>query len=63
MRSRVWLNDVEVTYSCQFADDKVGRVLLLKRDDNGHAYVDARGDVAKHWEHGRVRIVTRRGRK
>ena len=57
MRSRAWLNGVEVTRDCQYADDKVGRVLLLKRNSDGHHYVDrARDEVAKAWVHGRVEI-------
>lgn len=56
MRSRAWLNGVEVTSSCQFADDRVGRVLLLKRNDHGSVYCDERGELAKEWKHGRVEI-------
>lgn len=57
-RTRVWLNDVEVTHECQYADDRVGRVLLIKRSGPGTAYVDPHtGDVAKAWHHGRVRMA------
>lgn len=63
MRSLVWLNGVEVTKDCQYADDRVGRVLLLKRNENGAAYYDReRGQVARDWKHGKVEIRTRRGK-
>lgn len=59
-QSRVWLNDVEVTSDCQFADDRRGVVLLLKRTE-GRAFMVANGQVAKEWRHGRV-VIGRRAR-
>lgn len=56
MQSRAFLNDVEVTRECQIADTRIGRVLLLKRNEQGRCYVDETGHIAKEWRHGRVRV-------
>lgn len=57
MHSRAWLNCVEVTDRCQFADDRAGRVLLLKHDEHGRPYVDPETrQVAREWRRGKVRI-------
>lgn len=61
LQSRVWLDGVEVTHSCQIAivdePDEAGAVLLLKRNANGRVYVDPEtGDVAKEWRYGVVMI-------
>lgn len=56
-RSRVWLDGVEVTRHCQVADDRAGRVLLLKVNAEGRHYADMRrGVAAKEWRHGQVII-------
>lgn len=57
MRSRAWLDGVEVTKNCQVADDRLGRVLLLKVNADGRHYVDrSTNSAAKEWKHGRVEI-------
>lgn len=57
MRSLAWLNGVEVTHDCFYADDRAGVVRLIRRDEAGHAYYDHRiGDVATAERHGQVRI-------
>jgi hypothetical protein len=53
--SRAWLNGVEVTSDCQVADDRLGCVLVLKRNEDGNHYADG-NSVAKEWRHGRVEI-------
>lgn len=58
MKSRAFLNGVEVTRHCQVADDKSGVVLLLKANAEGRHYVDLETrEVAKEWLHGRVEIA------
>lgn len=59
VHTRVWLDGVEVTRSCQIADDRAGRVLLLKLNENSFHYVEAHGGVAKEWRHGSVRMARR----
>jgi hypothetical protein len=59
MQSRAWLNGVEVTTDCQFADDRAGRVLLLLRNANGRHYAGDGHEVARAWRRGRVRIGRR----
>lgn len=60
-KSRVWLNGVEVTNDCQTADDRIGRVLLLKRNEQGRHYINsATQEIAKEWHHGSVRMATKR---
>lgn len=57
MRSRAFLNGVEVTSDCQRADTRIGRVLLVKRNEDGRRYPDPRtGTVAREWKHGRVEV-------
>jgi hypothetical protein len=57
--ARVWLDGVEVTADCQSADDRIGRVLLLKRNAKGQHYVTDAEEVAKEYRHGKV-VITRR---
>ena len=58
MKSRAFLNGVEVTRHCQVADDRAGVVLLLKTNAEGRHYADMeRGEVAREWLHGRVEIT------
>lgn len=40
MRSRAWLDDVEVTDRCFYADDKHGIVRLFRLNAEGQKYVD-----------------------
>jgi hypothetical protein len=55
--TRVWLDDVEVTFDCQIADDERGEVVLLKRNAEGQRYVDSEThEAATETRHGRVRI-------
>jgi len=55
--TRAFLNGVDVTKDCQVADDRAGRVLLLKRNPAGRHYRDpATGNVAREWLCGRVEI-------
>jgi hypothetical protein len=57
MRSRAFLNGVEVTRRCQIADSTVGRVLLFDLDENGRPFLDpVTREVARRWHHGRVEI-------
>lgn len=57
MNSRAWLNGVEVTKDCYYADDTRGVVRVFLTDSEGKHYYDkARGEAAKAELHGRVRI-------
>jgi hypothetical protein len=56
-RVRVFLDDVEVTRQCQIADEELGEVQLLKRDADGHSYLDrVTREPAIEIKRGRVRI-------
>lgn len=57
-RTRVFLNGFDVTRDCQVADDRVGRALLLDRNEGGHNFVGPHG-VARRWHHGVVRMEPR----
>ncbi len=60
MRSRAWLNGVEVTRDCFFADDKAGIVRVFVRDASGHVMLDLVREAAVTQElRGRVRIGRR----
>lgn len=55
--SRAWLNGVEVTRDCFYADDRRGVVRVFRRNADGCLYVAPHGDGAAWLElHGRVRI-------
>lgn len=63
-RSRVFLNEREVTNRCQVADDREGWVVLMLLNERGRPYIDlARGEIARERVHGRVRIVPLQARK
>src|SRR5262245_43207017 len=60
MRSRAFLNDVDVSSDCFYADDRRGVVHLFLRDDNGRLWRDGKtGRVAWAERRGRVRIERR----
>lgn len=52
IRSRVWLDDIEVTTDCFYADDEAGIVRLYQRNSSG------RIPIGKPWveKHGQVKI-------
>jgi hypothetical protein len=58
--ARVWLDGVDVTHDCQIAicdePDEPGAVLVLKRNADGHHYVDEAGEPAREWKQGVVLI-------
>jgi hypothetical protein len=58
---KVFLDDVDVTADCQFADEEAGIVHVLLRDEAGRRFVDPQAyggpAVATGEKHGRVRIV------
>jgi hypothetical protein len=58
LRSRVWLDGVEVTRDCQIADDVAGHVLLLVRDADGCAILNEYHELETEWREGDVRIET-----
>lgn len=55
-RTRVLLNDEDVTDRCQMLDTREGWVLLLKKDAAG-GYTIKNDSVVKERLHGKVRIV------
>lgn len=59
MRSRAWLNDVEVTNRCFYADDRAGIVRLYRVSAAGSKYVVLNRhncEAAREELRGRVRI-------
>lgn len=55
-RARVWLDGVEVTSRCFYADGRRGVVRLFKHDANGHVVVnDTMDGIATEELHGHVR--------
>jgi hypothetical protein len=48
IRTRVWLNDVEVTNRCFYADGRRGVVRLYKLNERGQKYLEPIID-APHW--------------
>jgi len=52
---RVTLNGVNVTTRCQYFNTRTGRVLLLKRDLEGKAFLNKHWEIAKEWCMGKVR--------
>ena len=55
LHSRAWLNGVDVSRRCFYADDRRGIVRLYDLDAAGHYYRRG-GSVAKIERHGKVRI-------
>lgn len=53
----VWLDGVEVTKRCFYADPRRGVVRLYLLDADGHKYIDrAAGGAAKEERRGRVEV-------
>ena len=55
-RSRAFVNNVEVTRDCFYADDKRGIARVYERNADGHLFVNDHGGAAWKELRGKVRI-------
>ena len=56
-KCRAWLNEIEVTKDCFETDEEQGYVLIHKRNEDGHHFLNPDGEtIASERKEGIVRI-------